>query len=54
MLKLPDPQSQSASDRLKPFENANPKLHYTANERELTSTDEDDNVKVRRRLTEGR
>lgn len=46
MLKLPDPNSQSATERLKPFENANPKLHYKSNKREVKSTDEDDNVAV--------
>jgi hypothetical protein len=50
MLRLPDPSSQSAVDRLKPLENANPRLHDKTSKREIKTTDEDDDVTVSRSL----
>ena len=44
MLRLPDPNSQSASDRLKPLENANPRLHVKTDKRPFSPSDADDNV----------
>jgi hypothetical protein len=44
MLRLPDPNSQSASDRLKPLENANPRLHVITDKRPFSPSDADDNV----------
>jgi hypothetical protein len=44
MLRLPDPNSQAASDRLKPLENANPRLHVKTDKRPFSPSDADDNV----------
>ena len=42
MMRMPDPDSESAKARL---DNANPTLHETASQREITESDWEDSVK---------
>jgi hypothetical protein len=45
MIKLPNPNSQSAADRLKPLENINPKLYSTQTDRKHDDNERNEAVR---------
>jgi len=45
MIKLPNPNSQAAAERLKPLENVNPRVYHVKSDRELDDNERNEAVR---------